>query len=298
MIQLDAATGAAVGGPVKVPGSETVANNFERLPVVCTYTCRIFYATQASPSGPTKLASWEPGESAPKMVPGVDDLSLNGVIAASPAFGAPSNGVNVSTWVAWFDRGAKGSKPGYRFNYGDIRNPTRKTIALGKPPGTAEYGQLIASVPGFDGLLLLGVAGPGGGRGGAVWAEMTTPEGDPGIPDVEGVAKPAIARAANAIAVVPGRPSANKLAHHGLLVGLQSTLGGKVKAQLCLDLPGHPPSPCDQESVRFQAPGFDSIHFQPGPPVLPPGPPVRGSSLQLTLRAGGVTDSVKLKFAG
>lgn len=281
MAPLDPATGAPAGPTVKVPGSETVANNFERLPMVCFETCRIFYASQPSAAGTVKLASWAPGDAAPKLIPGATDLSLNGVIGASAA------GDGKATWVAWQDRGAGGVGGGYRATLGGESGTGGVVVRLPAQAGAANFGQLIAQNRGASKLLLAAVAGPGGREPGAVWLDMITPKGDPAVPYTEGFAKPKVLRAGNAIAVVSGRQTVRGITRKGLRAGLQSSQGGRATLSSCAV---RPPSPCRRVSVNFAEPGFKSVH-------LPPGPPTRAKrALKITLKSGGKSKSVILKL--
>ncbi|MEA2459557.1 MAG: hypothetical protein QOC95_2529 [Thermoleophilaceae bacterium] len=278
MAPLDPATGAPAGPTVKVPGSETVANNFERLPMVCFETCRIFYATQPSAGGPTKLASWAPGDAAPKSISGVTDLSLNGVI------GAVAAGDGTATWVAWQDKG------GYRATLGGQNGTGGKVVRMPAPSGAVDYGQLLGQNRANSTLLLTAVAGPGGGKPGAVWLEMITPKGDPAVPYTSGFAKPKVLRVANAIAVFSGRQTVSGITRKGLRASLQSSQGGRATLSACAVRPGHPPSPCRSASVNFTQPGFKSVK-------LPAGPPVRAKrALKVTLKSGGKSKSLTLKL--
>jgi hypothetical protein len=284
MAPLDAATGASAGAPVKVPGSETVANNFARLPLVCRNICQVFYATQPSAAGPTELASWAPGDNGSVHIPGADDLTLNAVIAAAQT----STG---RTWLAWYDRGPSGSSGGYRARLGDSRGLGEKPFTLPAPGGAKAFGPLFAVDRGGDDLLLGAVASPGGATGGALWLDMVTPKGDPAIPNKNGFTKPKVARARNAIAVVSGVQSRRAIKHGGVRVGVQgSRAGTKATLVLCATRAGHPPSPCRKRAARFSEPGFKTVH-------LPPGPPTRGQrGFKLTLRSGGKSRSLALKL--
>ncbi|MEA2479938.1 MAG: hypothetical protein QOJ07_1860 [Thermoleophilaceae bacterium] len=282
MVPLDPATGAAAGPTLKVPGSETVANNFQRLPMACRVTCRIFYATQPDPAGPVKLSSWAPGDQAPTTIPGADNLTLNAVIGAA-IYPAAND-----TWVAWYDRGKNGSPGGYRAVTGDDRGVSDKVFDLGVPSGAVAFGQLQAVAFG-DNLMLIGVAGSGGASGGAVWIEMATSTGDPTIPMTDGFAKPRIARAGSAIAVVSGVQSGRKLRQRGLLAELQSSEPGKVGLKVCVNRVGHPPSPCRQASTAFRRAGVKAVHVSLGRSIAAQG------SLRVTLTAGGKSASLTLK---
>lgn len=279
MAPLDPATGAAAGATVKVPGSETVANNFARLPLVCRNNCQVFYGTQASLAGPTKLASWVPGDAEPVKIDGAGDLTLNGVIAAAPT-------ADGGTWLAWYDR-PSGSRGGYRVRLGDARGLGGKPVALPGPSGTTAAGQLFAVAWRPDQLLLGGVATSGGSTGGAVWLDMVTPKGDPAVPNKGGYPKAKVLRAGNAIAVVSGRA----IRRNGVKLGVQSPRAGtKATVVACATRAGHPPSPCKRRAVSFKEPGFKTVH-------IPPGPPVRGQrGVKLTLRSGGKSKSVTLKL--
>lgn len=282
MLQIDPVTAEAVGGPLKVPASESPANNFGRLALACATTCRIFYGTQPKAGGPIKLSSWTPGESQPTTVKGADDLTLNATIAAAPVSNAPG------TWVAWYDRGkGSGSKDGYRATIVGGA-PHQQVYGLGKPAGAKEFGQLLPiSAP--KTLLLFAVAGPGN-RTDAVWAEETTMTGDPAIPDTNGIKAPKVAKAASAIAVIQGKTSPADLKKHGLPIRVQATEPTKAVVKVCVDRAGHPPSPCKSSTVRLRAPGSDLVDAARR---LKAG---RAKALVATLSSAGKKDSVKVKL--
>jgi hypothetical protein len=252
--------------------------------MACRETCRIFYAIQPNAAGPTKLASWAPGDAAPTLVRGVVDLTLNGVIAAAPS-SSPGK-----TWVAWYDRGASGSAGGYRAKLGDDRGSGGMAVAIAKPAASTAFGPLLATSRDGEQLLLTAVAAPSGPRGGAVWLDVITPKGDPAIPNTSGIPKARVVRAGNAIAVASGIQSVRGIKRSGVRVGVQSSQPGKATLVLCQKRPGHPPSPCRSRSAPFAEPGFATIR-------IPPGPPVRGArALELTLKAGGKSKSLSLKL--
>lgn len=284
MLQIDPVTAEAVGTPLKVPGSESPANNFQRLALSCSTVCRIFYGTQPITGGPIKLASWGPGESGPTMIKGADDLTLNATIVATPVSTAPG------TWVAWYDRGkGGGSKDGYRVTIVG-GGPHQKVYGLGKPRGAKEFGQLIPlSAP--KQLLLFAVAGPGN-RTDAVWAEMTTMTGDPAVPNTDGIRSANVAKAASAIAVVPGRTSTADLKKHGLPIRVQSTEATKAVVKVCVDRVGHPPSPCKSATVKLGAPGSKLVDIAKGLKAED------AKALVVTLASGGKKDSVAVKLKG
>jgi hypothetical protein len=284
MVPLDPATGVAAGPTLKVPGSESTANNFQRMPMACRTTCRIFYATQPNPAGPNKLSSWAPGDPAPTSIPGAADLTGNAVVGAVQEPGLE----NAS--VVWYDRGTNGSGSGYRATFGDARGVNRQVFRLGTPGGAVEFGQLQAVALGPYGanLLLIGVAG-GGGTHDAVWADMITPTGDPTVPMTDGFAKPKIARADSAIAVVSGVQSRRGLQQRGILVELEASRPESVAVNVCVNRGGHPPSPCRSAASRFRQPGLRKLRIRLGRAVG------GGRSLRVTLKAAGKSNSVTVK---
>jgi hypothetical protein len=285
VLQIDPISAAPVGGPVRVPESESPANNFQRLALSCAQTCRIFYGRQTSPSGPIGLVSWGIGssESQPTPVKGADDLTLSATIAAAPVSNA------AGTWVAWYDRGKSGSKEGYRATIVDGA-PHQGVYSLGKPKGAKEFGQLLPiSAP--KTLLLYAVAGPGN-RGDAVWAEETTTTGDPAIPNTDGIKSATVAKAGSAIAVVPGLTTPAALKKHGLPVRIQSMEATQAAVKVCVDRAGHPPSPCRSSTVKLRAPGTKLIDAAKG--LAADG----GKALVVTLGSGGKSDSVGVKLKG
>ncbi len=281
MQDIDPVTAAAIGGPVRVPGSESPANNFQHLALACATVCRIFYGSQAG-GGPVKLVSWAPGEGKPSAVKGADDLTLDATIAAAPVSTASG------TWVAWYDRGKSGEKDGYRVTIVG-GGAGQGVYPLGKPRGAKEFGQLIPiSAP--KALLLFAVAGPGS-RTDAVWAEESTPTGDPAIPNTDGIKSPTVAKAANAIAVVAGRTTSTQLRTHGLPIRIQSTTATKAKVRVCVDRVGHPPSPCKGSTVNLRSPGSKLA-------AVAKGLRAKGGAKKLvvTLSDGGKRDSVRVKL--
>ncbi|HTI33503.1 MAG TPA: hypothetical protein VL422_07480, partial [Miltoncostaea sp.] len=97
MLQLDPTTGNPVAGasPVKVPQSESPANNGNHLALACAAVCRIVYGAQTSPTANLRLASWSPGEGAPTEVANNENLSLGLPLTA----GYRADG---RLWIAWW----------------------------------------------------------------------------------------------------------------------------------------------------------------------------------------------------
>lgn len=129
LIQLDPATAAPVGQPLKVPQSESPANNGFHLALTCNATtCRIVYGAQASPVAPLRIASWAPGEAGPTDVGGGARLSLGLPLAA--AYRADGR-----LWVAWYDRGS--TRGFYAAKLGNARGAGGAVQNLGLPAGAA-----------------------------------------------------------------------------------------------------------------------------------------------------------------
>jgi len=129
MLQLDPATAAPIGTPVKVPQSESPANNGFHLALACgAAACRIAYGAQAGPTARLRLATWAPGEAAPTNVGGGANLSLG--LPLTAAYRADGR-----LWVAWEDLGT--TRSFYAAKLGNARGAGGTVQNLGRPAGGA-----------------------------------------------------------------------------------------------------------------------------------------------------------------
>jgi hypothetical protein len=198
---IDPATGAAIGAPQRVPGSESVANNTaQRVALVgdpAGSGARVVYATQASVGAPLRLVSWSPGEGAPVTVARPRSLSLNVYLAAA-------RHADGRLWVAWYDQGGVAGTiaagRGYHAKLGDRRGAGGVEVPLGMPTPAATPGAVTALPRGGD-LLVAAVAGTGATRN-ALWATVS--------PEVL-IANPQTIRSGLATVVAPRRVSIRAL---------------------------------------------------------------------------------------
>lgn len=150
LIQIDPATGAPAPGatPVKVPQSESPANNGFHLALACAASCRIVYGAQSSPTANLRLASWSPGEGAPTNIAARENLSLGLPLTAHYR-------ADGRLWVAWWDRGV--SKSFYAAKLGNAKGAGGTVQNLGLPAGGAylDARNLDSVVMGTD-LVLVG----------------------------------------------------------------------------------------------------------------------------------------------
>ncbi|MGE3234191.1 MAG: hypothetical protein AB7O78_10735 [Thermoleophilia bacterium] len=131
LLQLDPATGGPAAGaaPVKVPQSESPANNGFHLALACAASCRIVYGAQTAPTANLRLASWAPGEGAsPTNIGGNARLSLGLPLAA--AYRGDGR-----LWVSWYDLGT--TKGFYAAKLGNAKGAGGTVQNLGRPAGAA-----------------------------------------------------------------------------------------------------------------------------------------------------------------
>ncbi|HTI32599.1 MAG TPA: hypothetical protein VL422_02915 [Miltoncostaea sp.] len=160
MLQLDPATGAPAAGaaPIKVPQSESPANNGNHLALACAAVCRIVYGAETSPTADLRLASWSPGEGAPTEVANNENLSLGLPLTA----GYRADG---RLWIAWWDRGT--TKPFYAAKLGNAKGAGGTVQNLGLPAGWVSSGDLESVAVGTD-VVLVGTVGTAAPRG-SLW---------------------------------------------------------------------------------------------------------------------------------
>lgn len=166
MVQLDPATAAAIGTPVKAPESQSPANNGFHLALACNAApggvCRIVYGAQASPTANLRLASWSPGEAAATTI-GTPSLSLGLPLAA--AYRADGR-----LWVAWFDSGTGSQKHGYAAKLGSATGGGGTVQRIATPAGFVDARDLEAVAYGND-LVLAGTMQTTAPRG-SVWTTL------------------------------------------------------------------------------------------------------------------------------
>lgn len=95
MLELDPATGAALGAAMQVPDSADLADNTNPLAMACAQSCRLVYVD--STSGGARLVSWAPGDAAPALVA----TGSGGAGVSSPAAAFTSDG---RLWASWTGR--------------------------------------------------------------------------------------------------------------------------------------------------------------------------------------------------
>jgi hypothetical protein len=176
LIPIDPATGAPSGPPVKVPQSESPANNGMHLALACSPLpaggCRIVYAAQSSATAPLRVASWSPGEAGPATV-AKPTLGLTQPLTA--AYRADGR-----LWVAWYDRGVTSSGAGFFATLGNARGTGGEVAALRQPPGLVSPLDLESVALG-DNLVLVNTAATAAPRG-SLWT-LTTPPPDQIVPN-------------------------------------------------------------------------------------------------------------------
>jgi hypothetical protein len=149
LAQLDPSTAAPLGAPIKVPQSESPANNGFHLALACSPRpdggCRIVYGAETSPTAPLRLASWAPGEAAPTNLGGGARLSLG--LPLTAAYRADGR-----LWVAWYDLGT--TRGFYAAKLGNARGAGGTVQDLGRPHGFVDARDLESVALGSD--LVLG----------------------------------------------------------------------------------------------------------------------------------------------
>ena len=243
---IDPATGAPAGGAIRVPGSESVANNTaQRLALVGDATgsgARVVYATQSGPAAPLRLVSWSPGEGSPTTVARPANLPLNTYVAAA-------RHADGRLWVAWYDgvtgSGASGAARGYYAKLGNARGAGGTEVPLGLPRPTATPGA-VTVLPQGDNLLVAAVAGTGVSRN-AVWAALS--------PDVV-IANPQTIRSGVARVVAPKRVSIGALRRSKTkCVNVRVTVRGPARVQVSIFSGTKSIRLFGQARVVFTAPG-------------------------------------------
>jgi hypothetical protein len=150
LIPLDPATATPIGAPLKVPQSESPANNGFRLALACSPGpaggCRVVYGAQTSAVAPLRLASWAPGEAGPTNLGGGARLSLGLPLTASYR-------ADGRLWVAWYDLGV--TRGSYRAKLGNARGAGGTVQDLGRPHGFVDARDLESVALGSD-LVLAG----------------------------------------------------------------------------------------------------------------------------------------------
>lgn len=165
--QLDAATGGPIGAPTPVPQSEAVANNTSHLALACgPATCRIAYILQVSAAAPQRVATWAPGEARGTPITSTLDVGVNGSLAAAIR---PDGRM----WTAWYNPGTVGAPAGYYATLGNARGAGGERIALRRPPGFVDDGDLEAVVFG-ENLVVVGTVSTGRPRA-ALWTTVVQP---------------------------------------------------------------------------------------------------------------------------
>jgi hypothetical protein len=149
LVQLDPASGAPIGRPIKAPASNDAWNANHRVVLVCAASCRLVYwllhvPAQGAPI--PSIASWWPSEAQPtpiaRLIP--TTVTIPSLTAAYRSDGR--------LWVAWYDARGYPSQPpgvGYYASLGDGRGAGGKPFFIGQPPPAA---------PGADSHALESVA--------------------------------------------------------------------------------------------------------------------------------------------
>jgi hypothetical protein len=137
LVQLDPASGAPLGRPVKAPESNDGWNANHRVVLVCAASCRLVYwllhlPAQGAPV--PSIASWWPGEAQPtpiaRLIPTA--VTIPSLTAAYRSDGR--------LWVAWYDARGYPSQPpgvGYYASLGNGRGAGGKPFFIGQPPPVA-----------------------------------------------------------------------------------------------------------------------------------------------------------------
>ena len=167
MVRLDPATAAPIGAPVKVPQSESPANNGFHLALACSPVaaggCRIVYGAQPTAVTPLRIASWAPGEAGPTTI-AKRSLSLG--LPLTAAYRADGR-----LWVAWYESGVGTGADGYYALLGNAKGTGAGLIQkLGKPAGFVQ-GLDLESTPLGNNLVLVGTVATGKPRG-ALWTTV------------------------------------------------------------------------------------------------------------------------------
>lgn len=245
---IDPATGLAPGLPIRVPGSESVANNTaQRLALVGDATgsgARVVYATQSGPAAPLRLVSWSPGEGSPTNVARPANLPLNTYVAAA-------RHADGRLWVAWYDDTARIGTPaaraarGYYAKLGNARGAGGTEVHLGVPRPAATPGA-VTVLPQGDNLLVAAVAGTGAARN-ALWAALS--------PDVL-IANPQTIRSGVARVVAPRRVSIGALRRSKTkCVNVRVTARAPARVQVSIFSGTKSIRLFGQKRVVFRAPG-------------------------------------------
>jgi von Willebrand factor type D domain len=165
MMQLDPASGAAIGPPMHVPDSIN-SPSYPVLPLACAQQCRIVYID--AHTQPASIVSWAPGEGAPTTV-------FSGKLAGTfqqirtPVAAYTSDG---RLWVAW-------GNDVYQREWaklGDARGAGGTAVELTQPPGFDTPASTIATTLGSR-LVLATNWYLYSSTASAVWATVVNPPG-------------------------------------------------------------------------------------------------------------------------